>query len=72
MHQLLEVSEVAKILKCNKNTVYEQIKSGQLKGLKLGRMKVTTMELEDYMRRNTGLDITDPYNIKPIDGRVEV
>lgn len=63
MHELLDVSEVAKRLKCNKNTVYELIKSGRLVGLKLGRMKVSTMELNDFLRRNAGKDLTNPYNV---------
>lgn len=29
--ELLEVAEVAKILKCNRNKVYELIKAGHLK-----------------------------------------
>ncbi|MGM7635667.1 helix-turn-helix domain-containing protein [Bacillus sp. Hm123] len=66
MNQLLEVSEVAKLLKCNKNKVYELIKSGRLMGLKLGRMKVSTMELEDFMHRNTGLDLSDLNDVKPL------
>jgi excisionase family DNA binding protein len=67
MNQLHEVSEVAKILKCNKNTVYALIKSGQLRGLKLGRMKVSTFELDAFMQRNTGKDITDPYNVRDLE-----
>lgn len=67
MSELLEVSEVAKRLKCNKNTVYDLIKSGQLVGLKLGRMKVSSMELDDFLRRNAGNDLTDPLNVKKLE-----
>lgn len=66
MNQLLEVTEVAKLLKCNKNKVYDLIKSGALQGLKLGRMKVSTIELNSFLERNTGRDLTDPFNIKSI------
>ncbi|MGF9978715.1 helix-turn-helix domain-containing protein [Viridibacillus arvi] len=66
MNQLLEVSEISKLLKCNKNKVYELIKSGQLQGLKLGRMKVSTIELENFLSRNSGKDLTDPFNVKEI------
>jgi len=66
MNRLYEVAEVAKILKCNRNTVYTLIKSGQLQGLKLGRMKVSTFELDNFMVRNRGLDLTDPYLVKKI------
>lgn len=66
MNELLEVTEVAKRLKCNRNKVYELIKSGQLQALKLGRLKVTSTELENFLERNNGMDLTDPYNVKPL------
>lgn len=66
LHQLLEVSEVAKLLKCNKNKVYELIKSGQLQGLKLGRMKVSSIELNNFFERNKGKDLSDPFNVKDL------
>ncbi|MFJ8065839.1 helix-turn-helix domain-containing protein [Psychrobacillus sp. NPDC096426] len=67
MVELLEVSEIAKLLKCNKVFVYKLIKSGQLVGLKLGRMKVSSIELEDFMKRNAGKDLTDPFNVKVLE-----
>lgn len=66
MNELLDVAEVAKRLKCNKNKVFELIKSGQLLGLKLGQMKVLTIELEDFLVRNAGKDLTDPFNVKEL------
>lgn len=66
MNELLEVAEIAKRLKCNKNKVYDLIKSGQLVGLKLGRMKVSTIELDDFLARNAGKDLTDPFNVKDL------
>lgn len=70
MNELLEVAEVAKRLKCNRNKVYELIKSGMLQGLKLGRMKVSTIELDNFMVRNAGKDLTDPLNVKALEGKV--
>jgi len=70
--QLIEVAEVAKLLKCNKNKVYDLIKSGQLQGLKLGRMKVSSIELANFLERNTGKDLTDPYNIKPLESAGDI
>lgn len=67
MNELLDVAEVAKRLKCNRNKVYELIKSGMLQGLKLGRMKVSTIELDNFMLRNTGKDLTDPYDVKVLE-----
>ena len=66
LNELLEVAEIAKRLKCNRNKVYDLIKSGQLVGLKLGRMKVSTIELDDFLVRNAGKDLTDPFNVKDL------
>jgi hypothetical protein len=43
-------------------------RSGQLQGLKLGRMKVSTIELDNFLMRNAGKDLTDPYDVKPLRG----
>lgn len=69
VNELLEVAEVAKRLKCNRNKVYDLIKSGQLVGLKLGRMKVSNIELDDFLVRNAGKDLTDPFNVKELERR---
>lgn len=69
--ELMDVTEVAKRLKCNRNKVYDLIKSGALQGLKLGRIKISTIELQDFLVRNAGKDLTDPYNIKPLVEREE-
>lgn len=55
---LFTVSEVAKRLKINKSTVYELIKKGHLKGLKLGSMKVTASELESFLNRASEIDFS--------------
>ncbi len=68
--ELLDVTEVSKRLKVNRNKVYDLINSGALQGLKLGRIKVSTIELHDFLVRNAGKDLTDPYNIKPLIGGV--
>lgn len=66
MARLLSVSEAAKLLKCNRNKVYELINSGLLQGLKLGSMKVSSVELEAFIIRNTGMDLSDLQNVKPL------
>lgn len=62
-NRLHRISEVAKILGVNVNTVYDLINHGHLTGLKLGSLKVTTFELEDFMKRNNGKDFTDFKNV---------
>lgn len=71
MNELLDVSEIAKRLKCNRNTVYDLIRSGRLVGLKLGRMKVSTMELDDFMKRYAGKDVSDPYHVMDLQAEKE-
>lgn len=71
MNELLDVSEIARRLKCNRNTVYDLIRSGRLVGLKLGRMKVSTMELEDFMKRYAGKDVSDPYHVMDLQAEKE-
>lgn len=63
MMELLTVKEVSQKLKINVNTVYALIKAGQLQGLKLGAIKVTSFELERFIREASGKDFTDLNNV---------
>ena len=38
---LYTVKETSEFLKCGLNTVYDYCKTGKLKGLKIGRIKIT-------------------------------
>lgn len=60
---LYTVAEVAKLIKCNTNYVYELIKKGLLPGLKLGSMKVRKAALLEFLEKYEGKDLTDPNNI---------
>ncbi|SKA91540.1 DNA binding domain-containing protein, excisionase family [Caloramator quimbayensis] len=64
---LYTVSEVAELIKCNTNYVYQLIKTGLLPGLKLGSMKVRRIALLEFLEKYQGYDLTDPSNIKPIE-----
>lgn len=46
---LYTVKEVAKILKMGVNDVYALVRSGQLKGLRLGMIKVRGTDLEAFI-----------------------
>ena len=61
------VQEVAAILKTNVDSVYKLQKAGLLKFLKLGRLKCRKAELEAFLAKYEGYDLTDPFNIKTID-----
>ncbi|MGU9476600.1 helix-turn-helix domain-containing protein [Clostridium perfringens] len=54
---LLTVNEVAKVLKCSPNSVYDLINKGELKGLKLGRIKVPYFEIDRFLRDNLGKEV---------------
>lgn len=57
--RLYTVTDASKILRVNKNAVYDLIKQGHLKGLKLGSLKIPYYELDDFMKRNIGKDFSD-------------
>lgn len=48
---LLTVTEVAKILKVNRNFVYKLIKEGELQAVKIGSIKVKEDVLKGYIER---------------------
>ena len=49
---LLSVSEVAKLLKVNKNFVYKIINNGELEAVKMGSIKVKKEALNRYIENN--------------------
>ena len=49
---LLSVSEVAKMLKVNRNFVYNLIKNGELEAVKIGSIKVKQEALNRYIDNN--------------------
>ncbi|MBE5886731.1 MAG: helix-turn-helix domain-containing protein [Lachnospiraceae bacterium] len=65
--QLYTVKEVAEILKTGVNYVYKLKNAGLLRFLVIGRLKCRKSELERFLSEYEGYDITDPFNIKPID-----
>ena len=48
--EFLTVQQVAKILKVNKNMVYDLISVKLLRAVKLGSTKVATIAVEDFIR----------------------
>lgn len=46
---LYTVSEVAKLLKVNRNFIYTLINSGELKAVKIGSLKIRKVDLEEYV-----------------------
>lgn len=64
---LYTVTEVSELLKINRNSVYNLIKVGVIKGLKLGSIKVTRAELLRFLEDNVGKDLSDLNNIKELE-----
>ncbi len=46
---LYTVSEVAKLLKVNRNFVYDIIKKGELRAIRIGSIKIKHEDLESYI-----------------------
>ena len=67
---LYTVPEVAKLLKTNVDYVYKLQRSGELKFLKIGRLKCRRTTLLAFLEKNDGMDLSDPDNIKPIEGEL--
>lgn len=65
--ELFTIREVSKRLKMNTSDTYKLIKSGNLQALKLGSLKVTSYELERFIRDATGKDFTDLSNVTELD-----
>lgn len=49
---LYTVTEVAKLLKVNRNFVYKIINDGELEAVKIGSIKVKREALDRYIERN--------------------
>lgn len=65
--RIYTVKEVSQILKCNKNYVYELIKSGMLPALKLGSLKIREEALYKFLAEYENWDLSDINNIVKID-----
>lgn len=63
---LYTVTEVAQILKTGKNFIYKLIKTGELKALKLPSLKIRKSELERFLEKYEGYDLSNPEDIKEI------
>lgn len=61
--ELLTIAEVAKKLKINATDTYKLIKTGHLQALKLGSLKVTSLEIERFIRAASGKDFSDLNNV---------
>lgn len=63
---LLTVQEVAKLLKTNKNFVYNLNQAGLLRLMKLGALKCTEASVQEFLQKYDGFDLTNPFEIKKL------
>ena len=63
---LYTMGEVAEMFGTNEAYVQNLRKAGLIKCLQLGRYKVRAEELDRFLRENEGMDLRDPYHVKPI------
>lgn len=61
------VAETSQLLRINKNAVYNLVRTGLLKAIRLGTIKIPAEELERFIRDNTGKDLSDLNNIKELE-----
>ena len=64
--ELFTIIEVAGKLKTTKSVVYNLIKAKHIVALKLGNMKVTSFELERFIKQCQGKDYSDLENVKEL------
>lgn len=53
------IAEASKLLRTNKNFVYDEIRRGNLPALKLGSMKVRGADLEKYIQSYPTADLVE-------------
>jgi len=63
---LYTVKEASALLKCNTDYVHKLRKSGLLRFIKIGQLKVRKETLEKFLHDFEGFDITDPFNVTPL------
>ena len=65
---LFTVKEVCKILHASPNYVYNLRNAGLLRFLKLGSLRVRKATLEEFLEKYDGMDLSDPFHVKPLKG----
>ena len=67
---LYTIQEVSEILMTTPNRIYELINEGLMVAIKVGNLKVRKKDLEAFLDKYAGMDITDLCDIKPVYDKV--
>lgn len=65
--RLLTVTDIAARLRVGKNTANMLVQKGVIKSLNLGGKKVRERELESWLERMEGFDLSDPFHPVPME-----
>ena len=68
--ELYTIKQVSQKLKINVSDTYKLIKAGHLQALKLGALKVTSVELERFILNASGKDYSDLNNVKELEIKI--
>lgn len=66
MNCLYTIADVTEILKMDKNLVYDLVRKGYLIPLKCKTFKISSLEIEKFIQKWTGYDLSDLDNPKLI------
>ena len=61
----------AKLLHTNPGYVYRLRDAGLLKFMRLGSLRVRKVTLEAFLEKYDGMDLFDPFDVKPLTSNVE-
>lgn len=53
MENIYTIKEVSKALKVNPNFIYNEIKNGNIKAIKIGSLKILESEINRYINSST-------------------
>ena len=60
------VKEITKLLHTSPNIIYELIDRGNLKAIKLGSLKIRKESLNNFLKENEGMDLSNLDDIVPL------
>jgi hypothetical protein len=66
MNELFSITEVSTKLKISRELAYKLVGSGLLRAIKIGTMKVSQKELDHFIDKYYGMDLSDFNDVKQL------